>query len=731
MTVPKPIQAIQKWNAYVMMAVVGLTTFDATEAQAQNRESQAEVKTRKFRRDIRDGVSSLTLFDLNIRGQRTNEYCYKFGPVASTSCSVEAGYSTWTPIKERLVEDISQTPDGNVILCLLGRRVDRKGIVKSEQSLANATAYTWSKDTSMDVTPPAAFTITGPVGTLNTNTPEITWAPAGGADYYDMSIASDNLCQTEVQTYLGLTATSQILTQPLADGDYFICVEASDLAGNSTVASNNAIGFTVDAIDDIPPGTFSITDPSGNLQTARPTFAWEVSSDAVNYTLSVATDSACNYVVLNTNLAANTYALDQDLADGVYYTCVTSADDAGNTTTASNNGLQFEIDAIDDIPPGTFDITGPTGTSDEDMPTITWTASVDAVRYVVFVGQDPTCNASISAHSVIGLSYQVETPLPEGEYVSCVFALDAAGNQTPANNNGLGYTIAFPDTAPPGEFTITGPSGLTYDEAPLIEWTVSLDAVKYELAIATDAGCVNAVQMYPEITGTSFQIPAPLPHDIFYSCVTSFDAAGNSTLASNNGLEFEVKIPMPERHEIFVTPGDYSMARSNSFPPHPGVISHLGDADWHCSYLAAISKRGGVDGWDPTNQQAGTPWKAVLGIPGINAYSRIFIEAPVYDTTGQLLAADHNELWSQGPRVPVMFDPVGLPITGQTAVWTGSGYGGQTIFNETCSAWNDSTGGGATGDATLTGQEWISGGGLDCTESARLYCISPVLPAYQ
>lgn len=31
----------------------------------------------------------------------------------------------------------------------------------------------------------------------------------GGADYYDMSIASDNLCQTEVQTYLGLTATSQ------------------------------------------------------------------------------------------------------------------------------------------------------------------------------------------------------------------------------------------------------------------------------------------------------------------------------------------------------------------------------------------------------------------------------------------------------------------------------------------------------------------------------------------
>lgn len=94
MTVPKPIQAIQKWGVYVMMVVVGLTTFDATEAQAQNRESQAEVKTRKFRRDIRDGVSSLTLLDLNIRGQRTNEYCYKFGPVASTSCSVEAGYST-------------------------------------------------------------------------------------------------------------------------------------------------------------------------------------------------------------------------------------------------------------------------------------------------------------------------------------------------------------------------------------------------------------------------------------------------------------------------------------------------------------------------------------------------------------------------------------------------------------------------------------------------------------
>lgn len=125
------------------------------------------------------------------------------------------------------------------------------------------------------------------------------------------------------------------------------------------------------------------------MQTARPTFAWEISSDAVSYFLSIATDSACNDVVLNVNLATNTYGLGQDLADGVYYTCVTSADDAGNTTTASNNGLQFEIDAIDDIPPGTFDITGPTGTSDEDMPTITWTASVDAVRYVVFVGPRP------------------------------------------------------------------------------------------------------------------------------------------------------------------------------------------------------------------------------------------------------------------------------------------------------------------------------------------------------
>lgn len=126
--------------------------------------------------------------------------------------------------------------------------------------------------------------------------------------------------------------------------------------------------------------------------------------------------------------------------------------------------------------------------------------------------------------------------------------------------------------------------------------------------------------------------------------------------------EFEVKIPMPERHEIFVTPHDYSPGPSNSFPPEPGVIGHLGDADWHCSYLAAISKRGGIDGWDPTDQQAGTLGKRVLGIPGINAYSRIFIEAPVYDTTGQLIAADHNELWSQGPRVPVMFDPVGLQL---------------------------------------------------------------------
>lgn len=98
---------------------------------------------------------------------------------------------------------------------------------------------------TIDVTPPGAFSITGPTTPTASPVPVLTWSAAGGATNYDVALATEATCSAIVYSASGLATTSQRVDHPLVDGAYYACISSRDAAQNVTVASNSPYFFTV------------------------------------------------------------------------------------------------------------------------------------------------------------------------------------------------------------------------------------------------------------------------------------------------------------------------------------------------------------------------------------------------------------------------------------------------------------------------------------------------------
>ncbi len=97
-----------------------------------------------------------------------------------------------------------------------------------------------------DVTPPEAFSITGPTVIMGVK-PALTWGESKGADAYDVKISKQSDCSSPVVTKADLSKTTLSLTpdDDLEDqGVYYACVTAKDLATNTTSATNDKFSFT-------------------------------------------------------------------------------------------------------------------------------------------------------------------------------------------------------------------------------------------------------------------------------------------------------------------------------------------------------------------------------------------------------------------------------------------------------------------------------------------------------
>ncbi len=106
------------------------------------------------------------------------------------------------------------------------------------------------EDLEFEITPPSSFNILGPTGTIDDNTPLITWEKADNGDSYDLIIASDSDCANPeliFENLSGLSGDVQSFDVPfeLDQGPHSICVTALNDEG-SVNASNNGLTFFVD-----------------------------------------------------------------------------------------------------------------------------------------------------------------------------------------------------------------------------------------------------------------------------------------------------------------------------------------------------------------------------------------------------------------------------------------------------------------------------------------------------
>ena len=152
-----------------------------------------------------------------------------------------------------------------------------------------------------------------------------------------MTLARDNTCSQKLQTFL--TESQSVTLKTLADGEYFLCVEASNQYAQSKKAENNGLKLTVDTVG---PGAFDFT--SGNFtRTATSTVSWTPSNGSVSYTLIVDRDSNCQPPYVENRGITGQQTQLQLQTEGLYYLCLFGVDLAGNQTQASSQVYPFSL----------------------------------------------------------------------------------------------------------------------------------------------------------------------------------------------------------------------------------------------------------------------------------------------------------------------------------------------------------------------------------------------------
>ncbi|MBI4403901.1 MAG: hypothetical protein HY537_07065, partial [Deltaproteobacteria bacterium] len=298
--------------------------------------------------------SNATEFTLFVFGDSSQ---YRFSLLDNAPDCSSANYSDWIATTNSTAIQIGV--DGPKRLCVIGR--DAAGNETSNTA-------TWTKDTVA----PGAFSISSPLPLTGDSTPDVVWSASLGASSYDLKIDNEVDCPSPEQHFPSVFSTSKTLDL-LGPGTYYVCLVAKDLAGNQIHAFNNPYSF---AVDDTPPGSFSITAPPSSLPSPA-TISWSASSGATKYDFKVASDANCANVVSSQSDLTTTSA-GVSLGDGTYHICVYAKDELARATSASNSGLSIMIDST---APGAFAINSPPSPSNDNTPLISWGTSSGASKY--------------------------------------------------------------------------------------------------------------------------------------------------------------------------------------------------------------------------------------------------------------------------------------------------------------------------------------------------------------
>jgi hypothetical protein len=349
-------------------------------------------------------------------------------------------------------------------------------------------------------------TFTGPATSGTNTTPTFSWTATSGATQYDLWVAT--AAGQQVIRNQNLTTTTLTPATPLSAGSYQAWIRVTTAAGTSSWSP--VYGFTI-----VAPAAPTFSAPSGTITNPTPTFNWSASTDAIRYDLWVSNvTTGQTQIIRQQNLTTNSFTPTSALPGGSYQAWVQAFNNAGNSSGWSAT-LNFAISG-----PAAPIFTAPTGSSTNNSPTFTWTATAGANRYDLWVSNLSTGQDQFIRQQNLTTTSFTPAPLPAGSYTAWVQAFSAAGSLG-GWSSGLSFTIVAP--SPP---TLTGPASVVTTTTPTFTWNATAGATQYDIW-ADNATTGQAQVVRQTVTATSFTPANPVPRGQYNVWIRAANSAGS------------------------------------------------------------------------------------------------------------------------------------------------------------------------------------------------------------
>ncbi|MBO3662968.1 Ig-like domain-containing protein [Microbacterium stercoris] len=452
---------------------------------------------------------------------------------------------------------------------------------------------------TIDVTAPAAPTVVTPADLSVTN--DATPAVTGTVPAYEAGLTVDvtitgpggstttiaDVPVTDAGDGTGTWATVVPDGTPLAEGEYTVSATSTDLAGNTSGASN-VNTFTVDLTNDEVPTVVTPADGdliadstppvTGTVPTYEPGMTVDVTITNPDGSTTVIADVP---VTDNGDGTGSWVGTSPALADGVHSVSATSTDAAGNVSDTSNvNSFTVDTTAAADAPVVVTPADGATVT--DDTPEIAGTVPVyepDLTVDVTITNPDGSTTVIpdvpvADAGDGTGTWTTTAPELAQGAHTVSAVSVDAAGNASPGSNINA-FTV---DSIAPAAPVVVSPAdgSASNDTTPDLSGTVPAfeTGLTVTVTLTNPDGSTTLFEDVPVVdagdgSGTWTVAAGTLvPGDYTVEAV-AVDAAGNVSDVSNINA-FTVDTTAPEAPTV-TGPADGSTI-SDSTPDITGTV---------------------------------------------------------------------------------------------------------------------------------------------------------------
>ena len=417
-------------------------------------------------------------------------------------------------------------------------------VVADNYGNSASTSWSFTVEASYDTTMPS-INVVSPQGIVRVDMPSVSasasdvsdTAQEGLSGIANMEIsvaASDGSAVGGSSEFDGSGSAVFTPGGALANGEYMATATVTDNSGNTNTASWT---FTVEVIMDVAEPVIGVTSPSGIVRVDMPTIAASA-TDALSGVGSIdisVTASDGSAVAGSSEFdggTMGTFTPAAGLANDTYTATAVVTDNAGNETKGS---WSFTVEVVMDTLPPIITATSPHGLVRDDMPSINVSATDDmsgVARIAISVSKPAGLIAGNTEFDGAGLgTFTPDAALTNGTYTVVTVVTDNAGNSSSAS---WSFTLEADRSAP--VINATSPQGTIRTNRPRIDVSASDDisglASFAFRVIRSDFVRVDGNMVFDGGTKASFTPSNALRNDTYSVAADVTDKAGNVTNVS-------------------------------------------------------------------------------------------------------------------------------------------------------------------------------------------------------